>query len=96
MRNLLLMVAFALVVCEAQPSIAADRNIGTSVHRQTLGAYESFPGPDWYYRKPLPFGAYVTTVTDSTGRRCYSRLLQAASGWLIPHSHCEYPITRGW
>ena len=81
MRNLLLMLAFALVVCEAQPSVAAD---------------QSFPGPDWYYQKPLPLGAYVTTVTDSTGRRCYSRLLQAASGWLIPHTHCEYPITRGW
>jgi len=45
--------------------------------------------PLFYYDRPAPLGAFVTTVSDLPGRHCFSRLVQNRHGWWVRHRWCE-------
>jgi hypothetical protein len=85
MRKLLAIVVCAVAVfstCQAQ----AARH-----HRVVKVRVEARPtdGPLWYYQRPAPLGALVTTVSDLPGKRCFSRLMENERGWYVPHRWCE-------
>jgi hypothetical protein len=55
----------------------------------------SYPAPYWTYQKPVPSGAYQTTVTYGPGnRRCLSQLVLLPNGFWRPTRRCEI-VTPG-
>ncbi len=87
----LLLVSLAVSCFGSWQVQAADRIVRTRTHTHVVAVREAFSEPYWYYQKPLPWGAYETTVTNTAyGERCYSRLLPTASGWFKPAKRCEY------
>jgi hypothetical protein len=93
-----LLVAMLAVSCFGCWQVqAADRIVTTRTHTYThvVAVHERFSEPYWYYQKPLPWGTYVTTVSNTAyGKRCYSRLLPTASGWFVPARRCEFAMVH--
>ena len=86
MRKLLALAISAVAVFSSCQAQAAHRH-----HRVVKVRTETrLPeGPLWYYSRPTPLGAMVTTVSDMPGKRCYSRLVENRRGWYVPHRWCE-------
>jgi hypothetical protein len=86
MRTFLALAISAVAVLSTCQAQAVHRH-----HRVIMVRPVTHPaeGPFWYYSRPMPLGAVVTTVRDMPGHRCYSRLVENRRGWYVPHRWCE-------